>query len=292
MKARNYRVTNELKHGNDIEVRKIDWNFEQLNKYYLGNNSFMSAVFTVLSLAFPEGERFFIRSVNRFKDHADTEKLREEIKAFIAQEAQHGSAHDKLNNAFDELGYNVKPFQDTFENVIFRGLEDNLAPLPFLGGKIALAATAAAEHFTATWANIFFKSRLKNNMPQEMKQLFYWHALEEMEHKNVAFDLMQKVDDNYFLRTGSMVLVFTVISILVASGVIYFAMTDEEIDLGQFVQEMLRDIFDVNEHDYSFTVAMFKAFISYLRPGFHPDDDETGIETARKLFNEEFARAS
>lgn len=53
--------------------------------------------FNTLSLFFPEGERFFINSVRKYRDRIDDPELQEAVRAFIGQEAMHGREHEDYN---------------------------------------------------------------------------------------------------------------------------------------------------------------------------------------------------
>jgi predicted metal-dependent hydrolase len=70
---------------------------------------------------------------------------------------------------------------------------------------LRLSATAAAEHFTAIMAEgITSESRFDQAHPA-MRQLLLWHAAEELEHKSVAYDVLQRVNPSYPLRVGGLV---------------------------------------------------------------------------------------
>jgi len=58
-----------------------------------------------------------------------------------------------------------------------------------------LGFTVAAEHFTAVWAeNILKRPAVQAMMyDAEIRNLLNWHALEELEHKSVAFDVYRAV---------------------------------------------------------------------------------------------------
>ena len=76
---------------------------------------------------------------------------------------------------------------------------------------LTLAATCALEHFTAILAELLFANEeLRAQMEPEMRRLWLWHAIEETEHKAVAFDMYQAVGGTYPLRV--LVMLFTSIT--------------------------------------------------------------------------------
>src|SRR4029077_10225206 len=146
----------------------------------------LSHLAAALSAVFPDGEDFFVRSVRRFRDQVSDPGLKRQVGGFIGQEAVHGREHRAFNNRLDQLGYPTK----RFERFTKKGLairERLLSP------KSNLAATAALEHFTATLAELLLTSEETRRLfgHEEVKNLFLWHALEESEHKAVAFDVYQ-----------------------------------------------------------------------------------------------------
>ena len=112
------------------------------------NGPATTAFFNSLSVLFPEGERFFIRSVRNYQNEIKQyPQLQEAVEAFISQETIHGREHDKFNDALD-----------SFENSSFNKKIDAQAKF-FLEGlskhltrKQQLAVTIAIEHFTAILA--------------------------------------------------------------------------------------------------------------------------------------------
>jgi hypothetical protein len=156
---------------------------------WLGGDPVATAVFNALSLTFPDGERLFIDSVRAFRGQLSG-KLADEVRAFIAQEAIHSREHAALNAGLDRSHYPV----ERIETLVRR----RIAFLRRLGPMRMLGVTIALEHFTAMLADMFDSDpQLWDGTPEEMLRLWRWHAMEETEHKAVAFDVFTAVTQDW-----------------------------------------------------------------------------------------------
>jgi len=178
---------------------KLDFHLDQAPRFWFGGDPFRTRMFDALSLTFPDGERYFIECVRLFRDKIDDPDLQERVADFIRQEAQHGMAHDKMNQIMKDQGMPVDQFTARLKK-IFRFELKNRSP------QYNIAMTAALEHFTAMMADLFFAEKdMLEGADSRVRAMFAWHAIEEMEHKAVAFDVMQKVANvGYGLRVTAM----------------------------------------------------------------------------------------
>ena len=166
---------------------KLDFHLEQAPRFWFGGDPFRTRMFDALSLTFPDGERYFIECVRLFRDKIDDPDLQERVADFIRQEAQHGIAHDKMNQIMKDQGMPVDQFTARLKK-IFRFELKNRSP------QYNIAMTAAAEHLTALMADTFYsKKETLAEADPFVRALFAWHAIEEMEHRDVAFDVMKQV---------------------------------------------------------------------------------------------------
>ena len=139
-----------------------------------------TAIYNALSTTFPMGEAFFVESVRAFREGAPP-KLAEEIKGFTTQEAIHSREHDAFNRRAARVGYDLSKLEAQVE---WR-LSVTRAKPPI----VSLAATMALEHFTAILAHqLLANPRHLAGAEQETADLWRWHAIEEIEHKGVAYD--------------------------------------------------------------------------------------------------------
>ncbi|MGB1557909.1 MAG: metal-dependent hydrolase [Oceanococcaceae bacterium] len=168
-------------------------------RYWLEGDAFKSRFFDALSCLFPDGERFFIACVRDFREDIQDPELQAQVKDFIYQEGQHGQVHTQYNNRLKAQGVDVDRIIAKQHRILFDFMRKKTPKTYTLG------QTAAAEHVTALMAHSFFDSGVMRGADPRMRAVFAWHAIEEIEHKAVAFDVYQKVaGGGYLFRVLSM----------------------------------------------------------------------------------------
>ena len=183
----------------NITVRHVDFRRADQPapaKYFVAGDPIHSHLLALGSAVFPEGEDFFVRSVRAQRDKVTDPELARQVKAFIGQEALHGREHRNLNTDLAALGYPIRRL-DRRTRVGFKLVERFASP------KVRLAITAALEHYTATLAEVLMANVDTLDFRDErIRDVFLWHAVEETEHKTVAFDLYRAVfgDDRTRVR--------------------------------------------------------------------------------------------
>lgn len=156
---------------------------------FFNGNPTCNGLFAVFSAIFPPGERFFVESARHFRDQITGEKLKAQVSGFIGQEAIHGREHEHLNIWFKEQGYDI--------DMADRMIRFSLGLLEKLPPSQQAACTSFMEHVTAHLAEQWLTHKeFRSSTDADMLKLWSWHALEEMEHKSVVFDLHEQVSDN------------------------------------------------------------------------------------------------
>jgi uncharacterized protein len=139
-----------------------------------------TAIYNALSATFPIGEAYFVESVRKFREGAPP-KLAEEIKGFTTQEAIHSREHDAFNKRAEQSGYDLSKLEQR--------VADRLSITRHRPPIVNVAATMALEHFTAILAHqLLANPRHLAGAEAEAADLWRWHAVEEIEHKGVAYD--------------------------------------------------------------------------------------------------------
>ena len=151
-----------------------------LARHWLANDPVASAWFTALSASFPRGEAMFIDAVKAHRDGVP-EDLAAQIRDFIRQEVNHSREHLAFNRAATDRGYDLAAIDARVAALV--GMTQDLPPL------VQLTITCALEHFTAMFAHEFLKHPEQFGKAEgDLAELWRWHAVEEIEHKAVAFD--------------------------------------------------------------------------------------------------------
>ena len=174
-----------------------------LNWHQDGRN--MSQFLNTLSLFFPVGERFFIDSVRQYRDVVQDPELKKAVTAFIGQEAMHGREHEEYNGFVNDAGVPIEA-QERLVDELLKAVQK------YTPASFQLANTVALEHLTAILADgLLSLPEIMEGSDEGYRAIWNWHALEETEHKAVAFDVYRLAvggDDKagaYALRSLSLV---------------------------------------------------------------------------------------
>jgi predicted metal-dependent hydrolase len=232
-------------------------------RWWHGNDPVATAFFNALSVSFPQGETFFIETVRRYRDRGDA-RLQAQIQAFIQQEAAHTREHVAFNKLIKNAGYDTTAMDCETRRRL--GIARTRHPVA------QLAITVALEHFTAIMAHCLLTD--KNPLPgapPEILRLWQWHAIEELEHKAVAYDTFLEVTrelspfKRWALRCHVMLLI----------GAQFWYTTFER--MADFFRQ--DGINNARTWWRVFTYLWFKPgmmralclpYLSFFRPGFHP----------------------
>lgn len=237
---------------------------ERINDWHVSGRH-VSHYFNSLSLFFPVGERFFIDSVRHYRERITDPELKRAVTAFIGQEAMHGREHEDYNALMQSAGAPA----EQLERIVIRLLG---AIQRYLPPFMCLSATIALEHFTAILADVLLREpRLLKGSEPHFENLWYWHALEETEHKAVAYDVWCTV-----MRPGPASYVSRVVGLLIATALLmslnfYFYLRVVARD--PRARWNLRGWLQLLNFQFISPGGLRRilpSWLSYFRPGFHP----------------------
>ena len=265
-----------------IQPRRMDFRFDpDMPRYWFGGSQFKSLLLTALSCTFPEGERFFVRSVRHYQPQIRSELLKEEVKGFIGQEAHHGNEHEAFNALMQKKGIPTRKV----EEFVLNGLKwqgKHMSP------ERQLAKTAALEHLTAMLAEAILENPdMLKGMHKDLFPLWLWHAVEESEHKSVAFDVYKEQVGSEWIRTSEMAL--TTVEFLGFTIFHYFQLRAEMEDKTDWAS--VRDGWKWLVGKGGVLRKLGPAYAAYYRRDFHPAKRdkrhlrEQGLRTLARLLN-------
>ena len=261
-----------------ITVRRLHFNPKAIRRHYFANSPVMSHLLTALSSTFPIGEQFFVHSVRNVRDQVQDPTLQAQIAAFIGQEAMHSKAHAEFNDAWRRDDYNLDRFQAWLARK--DSYIKNLHP------KIQLAITCAFEHFTALLGGYILQHpEVLSTLDDDAMELWVWHAIEEIEHRSVAFDVYQAVYGDDKIRKMIMRSVTTGFASLTFYSASRLFLQDQKKSLPK-VGGNLFGVYLLGK----MLLQMFPEYLSYYKKDFHPAETDYSqiIQYWKKRMAEEY----
>ncbi|WP_343682021.1 metal-dependent hydrolase [Acinetobacter baylyi] len=245
-----------------ITVRRLQFHPEKIKRHYFANSPVMSHLLTALSSTFPIGEQFFVHSVRNVRDRITDPQLQTQIAAFVGQEAMHSKAHSEFNQAWRTDDYNLDRFQAWLarKDIYVRSLHP----------KIQLAITCAFEHFTALLGGYILRHpEVLSTLDEDAMKLWVWHAIEEIEHRSVAFDVYQAVYGDDKIR-----------KLLMRSVTTGFASLTFYSATRLFLQDKRQSLPKVGGNLFGLyllgkmVIQLLPEYLSYYKSGFHPAEHD------------------
>jgi hypothetical protein len=182
-----------------ITVRTMKFDVPSADEFHplcIAGNSALSYSHLALSLYVAHLEPFFVKSLRRVMDQIRDEALHEDVDRFSRQEAQHYQRHIDFNKVVLAQGY---PGLEARIEVLKRDFEGFLANKT---DRFRIGYIEGFESYTTQFALQFLESGLYDHRrtARPFGDLFKWHMLEEVEHRNVAFDVYQHLYGDYLFR--------------------------------------------------------------------------------------------
>ena len=241
-------------------VRRLQLDFSSVPRDWFMDDPVLTSHANGLHLVFPEGERFFIRSVRAFAHCVTDPALRARVKGFIGQEAVHGREHEASFRMLEVHGLELQSWMGWYVRWAY-GFLERIAP-----ARLCLSITIALEHLTATLGENALTQNLLDEAHPTMARLLRWHAAEEIEHKSVAFDVYRAAGGGWLLRVWGMVMALALLLFFWSSAVRHLRRQDPRITRAAIAATHRRLSGVVNRSE-----VLGRAFLEYARPGFHPD---------------------
>ncbi|WP_340600573.1 metal-dependent hydrolase [Acinetobacter sp. HZNU-JH01] len=256
-------------------VRRMDYEFQDMPKYWCNNEPTFTHYFTGLSTLFPEGESYFVRSVRALRAEVkNNEQLDRDIGAFIGQEAMHSKEHHAFHQSAQQYCLDPESLEK-MTGIVLKAIERTFPK------KWNLLVTVGLEHYTAVLVVEMMKDVNELMTDETIRNLWLWHSVEETEHKAVAYDMYEylygKGLDAYIPRIA--IFTFSLAMITVMSTLYQVVLLKRD-----------RQLFNLNSwrkfmhHGREKYKVFIPKFLDYYRFDFHPNDtDESEIVAQTKI---------
>ncbi|PQI89983.1 metal-dependent hydrolase, partial [Acinetobacter baumannii] len=176
---------------------------------WIPNQPFASYFINEINNILPAGEFWFCRLYNKVLPRITDEKLKQDVQAFIRQEAMHANAHTSANKEYlsarnIDIQRNLDIMNYLFTTALADKPFDKEVP-QFLQEQwdlFRLGVIATVEHMTCVLGKyaLYNKRWEELGADPEMVDLVKWHGSEEIEHRTVAFDLYRHLGGGYMPR--------------------------------------------------------------------------------------------
>ena len=185
----------------------------------------------------------------------------DEIYSFYGQEAAHRKHHQQYNDLLCRLrGYNLEELSKP-QVIRHRDRYSLLKPIQ------RLASTVAAEHLTAILADNLLRDKEHfEGSGKEVAKLWYWHALEETEHKAVAFDVYKTVGGSLKMRRRALLLASYFILKDTFRGIFIMLKHDKQLWKLRTLMDAINFIFIKP----GILRTAFVPWLAFFRKDFHP----------------------
>lgn len=243
-----------------------------LPRHWFAKNVVATHIANGVNLLFPAGERFFVRSVHHYLDQVKNPELKAQVKGFFGQEGRHAKEHERMFDSLREQGYPIDRFLALYERVAY-GIIEKYAPR-----SLSLATTAAAEHYTAIMAENALRMNMLQNAHPTVRALLHWHAAEEIEHRSVAFDVLQEVAPGYGLRMAGLAMATVCLAGFWVMGTSMLLAADPDATIERIIKDFrLARQARLSRHPNAKGAAQavfLRGIREYMRPDFHPSQSD------------------
>lgn len=181
----------------DIAVRKMVFDIPaDVELVFVEDDPELSYAFVGTWFMLPYLEPYLMRSMNAAIEHVSDPVQKEEMRRFVQQEGQHHQQHARANEVIrarkpayaklkeleEEMSAEFKAFSKT------RSLKFNLA------------YAEGFECMTSAASSVQVELGMFDKPGNPLRALALWHVMEELEHRNVAFEAYRAIGGGYLYR--------------------------------------------------------------------------------------------
>lgn len=280
-----------------IQARKVSFDASATPLHWIPGHPVASHMANLLNVVLPAAERWFVATFNEALPQVRDDRLAEDMRGFIGQEAVHASTHDSmLTEYMISRGVDPQPVLDQVDYMFGKMLVPSTSTDPrrrFNQLCERLWLIAAIEHYTAVLGDFALNSAWDDfSADPTMVDLFRWHGSEEVEHRCVAHDVATYFHDSYFARIRAMAVAATALFVFFERGLWYLCRTDPELDLTWSQVQRLRAKDSGSGLLPTYSRMFGSNTMAYFRPGYSPDTFGSTAQAVAYLASSPAARAA
>ncbi len=245
-----------------LTVRRYRWQFDDVNdRDWFAGSPALSRWFDVYTLLVPDNEAFYIRTLSPCLKILDSEIDKAVLLNFFRQESLHGVAHRAYWKRMRDMDIRFDGFLKFVNWILYSVFE------PIQPHRLRVATVAAIEHINASLGHIVLKRDLMSSATRELKEIFYWHFAEEIEHKAVAHKVLIQCYPGYVTRILGALVAFPSFYFLSFLGMSYLLAKERRL----FKRDTARDLFQFWIRDGVLSETFFH-LKRYFNKSFDPWD--------------------
>ncbi|MGH8518833.1 MAG: metal-dependent hydrolase, partial [Panacagrimonas sp.] len=209
--------------GARMTVRQVDFVYPAAMKGHWNRaKPAFSHLVNAGSLAMPYLEPYLIKSMRAARPQISDPALQADLDAYVRQEATHYKQHRLFNDELKARGYRAI---DTIEARLQREYAD-LESKRSLAFNLAYAEGFECMALAVGHMLVADREYLFGQSESGVASLVLWHFVEEIEHKNVTYDVFEHLHGNYFRRVHGVL--FAMIHIFALTRSAYKALLEED----------------------------------------------------------------
>jgi predicted metal-dependent hydrolase len=219
-----------------------------------------------VSLLMPHAEPYVVHAVRAVADDLEDPEVAADARAYAAQEAQHHAQHRRFNDILIHRYPKLERHDRTWKRLFqwLRG-RDTKFGLAFAAGFEAIAFVAAR------WVDDH--QRLLRDGNPTATTMFLWHLAEEVEHKEVAFDVYEAAGGGRLRYAWAMTVAALVMAIGAFTGTVSMLRAEHRLLSPTAHVRLAR-------WSLSFIFAALPVMVVSALPGSHPSKlvDPAGLD--------------
>jgi predicted metal-dependent hydrolase len=280
-----------------IQARKVEFDVSASPLHWIPGHPVASHMVSLLNVVLPAAERWFVATYNEALPLVRDERLAEDMRGFIGQEAVHADTHEQALHQFMEAhGVDPQPILKQIDYVIGKVLAPSTSTNPkrrYNQLCERLWVIAAIEHYTAVLGDFALNSAWDDfGADPTLVDLFRWHGSEEVEHRCVAHDVATYFHDSYPARIRAMAMAATMMYTFFERATYYLCRTDPSVRMSWWQMERQRMGDSKLGLLPKFRTVFGSTTLAYFRRDYSPLDVGSTAQAVAYLASSPAARAA